>query len=218
MGTDGTIGIQTLKGELGMVMVQEPDSAKYDAMPKSAIGTGLADFVLPPQEMPAYLTEYVDRLLSGETVPAERVSLEALKKIHTLLRTRTGHDFSSYKMSTVQRRIARRMNVHGINSLSDYVGFLRKNPWENEALIKELLIGVTRFFRDTEAFKSLEESGLPAMFEGKPDGYVLRGWIAGCSTGQEAYSLAIVLQEYIERHQPGVSFQLFATDLDESAT
>jgi two-component system CheB/CheR fusion protein len=217
MGSDGTIGIQCIKGELGMVMVQEPASAKYDGMPQSAIHTGLADFVLPPEEMPEHLVRYVDRMLKGEPVPAEKMSSEALKKIHTILRTSTGHDFSYYKNSTVQRRIGRRMNIHGIENPSEYVRYLQKDPQEATSLIKELLIGVTSFFRDPEAFESLKKTGLPKLVENKPDGDTLRAWVAGCATGEEAYPLGIILREYMDEHRPDMNIQIFATDLDEDA-
>ena len=173
MGSDGTIGIQCIKEELGMVMVQEPTSAKYDGMPQSVIQTGLADFVLPPGEMPGHLIKYVDRMLKGGPIPAEKMSSAALKKIHAILRTRTGHDFSYYKNSTVLRRIGRRINVHGIENPEAYVRFLQKDPQEATALIKEMLIGVTRFFRDPEAFESLKKCALPQLLENKPEGLSL---------------------------------------------
>jgi two-component system CheB/CheR fusion protein len=217
MGSDGTIGIQSIKGELGMVMVQEPASAKYDGMPQSAIHTGFADFVLPPAEMPEHLIRYVDRMLKGEPDPTEKMSSDVLKKIHGILRTSTGHDFSYYKNSTVQRRIGRRMNIHGIENPAEYVRYLQKDPREATSLIKELLIGVTSFFRDPEAFESLKNAGLPKLVENKPEGDTLRAWVAGCATGEEAYSLGIILREYINEHRPDMAIQIFATDLDEDA-
>ncbi|MFC1885859.1 chemotaxis protein CheB [Thermodesulfobacteriota bacterium] len=217
MGSDGTIGIQAIKGELGMVMVQDPESAKYDAMPQSAISTGLVDVVLTTEEMPENLIEYVNRLVNGEGTAAENIPSGILKKIHSIIRLRTGHDFSNYKNSTVLRRIARRMNIHGISNPSAYANYLRKNEKENDALAKELLIGVTSFFRDGQAFEALKEKVLPKLFENKPAGYTLRGWIAGCATGEEAYSLAMIMMEYIEENQLDMSIQLFATDLDENA-
>jgi two-component system CheB/CheR fusion protein len=218
MGSDGTIGIQAIKGELGMVMVQDPDSAKYNSMPQSAINTGLADFVLPPGEMPEQLIEYADRLLKAGHLPAEKMPSQALNKICTIIRASTGHDFSHYKESTVQRRISRRINIHGMRNPSEYVRHLQKNPKEVLSLVKELLIGVTRFFRDGEAFEALKKSALSKLLEGKTEGYTLRAWVAGCATGEEAYSLAIILREYIEEHQLNtVDVQVFATDLDEDA-
>lgn len=217
MGSDGTIGIQSIKGELGMVMVQDPASAKYDGMPQSAIYTGLADFVLPPEEMPEQLIRYVDRMLKGEPVPAEKMPSNVLKKIHGILRTGTGHDFSYYKNSTVQRRIGRRMNIHGIENPSEYDRYLQNDPREATALIKELLIGVTSFFRDPAAFEALKKTGLPQLVENVPEGDTLRAWVAGCATGEEAYSLAVICREYLGEHRPDMDIQIFATDLDEDA-
>jgi two-component system CheB/CheR fusion protein len=186
-------------------------------MPQSAIQTGLADFVLPPEEMPEHLIKYVDRMLKEDAVPAEKMSSDALKKIHNILRTRTGHDFSDYKNSTILRRIGRRMNICGIEHPAAYARYLQKNPQEATSLIKELLIGGTRFFRDPEAFESLKKTGLAKLLENKPEGYTLRAWVAGCATGEEAYTLGIVLREYISEHRLDMNIQIFASDLDGDA-
>jgi len=145
------------------------------------------------------------------------MSSDALMKIHTVLLQKTGHDFSHYKESTVRRRIARRMNILGINQLPKYLGLLRKDADEAHSLVKDMLISVTRFFRDPEAFEALKEKGLPKVFENKAQEDTIRVWVAGCATGEEAYSIAMILQEYIELHQHDVNLQIFATDLDEEA-
>ena len=154
-GTDGTLGLKAIKGEVGMVMVQDPASAKYDGMPRSAMGTGLADYVLPPAEMPAQLIKYTAHATQAK---APRIEVQegampaALQKIFIILRARTEHDFSLYKKNTICRRIERRMSVHQIDDIQDYVRYLQQSEGEANILFKELLIGVTNFFRDPEAF------------------------------------------------------------------
>jgi two-component system CheB/CheR fusion protein len=221
-GSDGTLGVRAIKGEGGMVMVQNPASTQYDGMPRSVIATGLADFQLPPAEMPAQLIAYVARAFGRpprpSTVPPPPSSAEnALKKIYVLLRAQTGHDFSEYKPSTIHRRIDRRMAVHQIETIEGYLKFLQQTPAEVEALFRDLLIGVTNFFRDPEAFKALEAQVVPKLFAGKPSGAVIRVWSQGCSTGEEAYSLAILLQEHLEVLKRGYKVQVFATDIDSRA-
>jgi len=219
-GSDGTQGVRAIKGEGGMVMAQSPESTEYDGMPGSAISTGLVDFELPPAEMPNRLIAYVSRAfgqtLSLPSVAAPRVE-NALKKIHVLLRGHTGHDFSEYKPSTVNRRIERRLAVNQIETIDDYVRFAQKTPAEVEALFRDLLIGVTDFFRDTAAFKALEEQVVPEIFARKPSGATIRVWSPGCSTGEEAYSLAILLQERLDILKEGHKVQVFATDIDSRA-
>ncbi len=219
-GSDGTQGVREIKGEGGMVIVQNPESAEYDGMPRSAIATGLTDYVLPPAEMPAQLIAYAShtfdkrpRPFSPPTPGAE----DLLKKICILMRDRTGHDFSLYKRSTMVRRVERRMAVHQIDRLDGYVRYLQKNPVEGEALFRDLLIGVTSFFRDPEAFTALEKIVIPQLFAGKPAGAVIRVWSPGCSTGEEAYSLAILLQERLEALKQTFTVQVFATDIDSRA-
>jgi two-component system CheB/CheR fusion protein len=159
-GSDGTQGVRAIKGEGGMVMVQNPASTEYDGMPRSAIATGLVDYELPPAEMPAQLIAYVAQAFGNlprpDSAPAPRAE-NALKKIFVLLRAQTGHDFSQYKPSTIRRRIERRLAVHQIKTLEQYIKYLQQTPPEVEALFRDLLIGVTNFFRDAEAFKTLEE-------------------------------------------------------------
>ncbi|MBC7755849.1 MAG: PAS domain-containing protein [Bdellovibrio sp.] len=219
-GSDGTLGVRAIKGEGGMVMVQELTSTEFDGMPRSAIATGLVDFELPPAAMPAKLLAYAKHAYGKlprhhMAAPSDANSLS--KKIFILLRAQTGHDFSQYKPSTINRRIERRMAVHQVDSIDNYVKYLQQTPAEIEALFRDLLIGVTKFFRDVEAFQALEEQIIPALFKDKPAGSVIRIWTTGCSTGEEAYSIAILLHEHIELIKKNFNVQLFATDIDSRA-
>ncbi len=219
-GSDGTLGLRAIKGEGGMVIAQNPESTEYDGMPRSAIATGMVDFVLPPAEMPAQLIAYVTHAFGKPPRPASPPPPKtevALKKIFVLLRAQTGHDFSQYKQNTVNRRVERRMAVHQIVQLGEYVRYLQQTPAEVEALFRDLLIGVTSFFRDREAFAVLQERGIPRLFTGKASGAPIRVWVPGCSTGEEAYSLAMLLQEQMETSKQSFQLQLFATDLDRRA-
>ncbi|MFH1081497.1 MAG: chemotaxis protein CheB [Pseudomonadota bacterium] len=219
-GSDGTQGVRAIKGEGGMLMVQNPESTAYDGMPRSAIATGLADYVLPPAEMPAQLIAYVSRAFGKDPSPIQPPAPKAenlLKKICILMRAQTGHDFSLYKRNTMIRRVERRMAVHQIDRLDGYVRYLQQNQTEVETLFRDLLIGVTNFFRDPEAFKALEDKVIPKLFTGKPAGAAIRVWSPGCSTGEEAYSLAILLQERIDALKQAFKVQVFATDIDSRA-
>jgi two-component system CheB/CheR fusion protein len=219
-GSDGTIGVRAIKGEGGMVMAQTPESTEYDGMPRSAIATGMVDYELPPAEMAARIISYTCRAFGKPprhaSAPAPRTE-NAAKKIFVLLRSQTGHDFSQYKPSTVYRRIERRMAVHQIDSMDGYIKFLQSSPGEVETLFRDFLIGVTSFFRDHEAFKAIEERVIPDIFAGKPTGSTLRLWSAGCSTGEEAYSLAILMQEQMDKLKQNYAVQIFATDIDKYA-
>ena len=222
MGSDGTQGARAIKAEGGMVMAQTPESTEFDGMPRSAIATGLVDYTLPPAEMPARLVTYAAGAFSGRPSAMGATSSAseteaALKKIFILLRAQTSHDFSQYKPSTIHRRVERRMVVHQVESMDEYVSFLRQTPAEVDALFRELLIGVTAFFRDREAFAALETEIIPRLFADKPAGGAVRVWCAGCSTGEEAYSLAMLLQEYAQSHKSGCQVQVFATDIDDNA-
>jgi two-component system, chemotaxis family, CheB/CheR fusion protein len=216
-GSDGTLGVRAVKGEGGMVMAQNPASTEYDGMPRSAIATGLVDYELPPAEMPAQLIAYVthafDKSSRPATPPAPKAE-NALKKIFILLRAQTGHDFSKYKPSTVNRRIERRLAVHQIEELDEYIKYVQQTPSEVEALFRDLLIGVTSLFRDPEAFKALEDEVIPKLMASKPMDGAIRVWVPGCSTGEEAYSIAILLAESqgVLKRNPKV--QVFATDID----
>lgn len=219
-GRDGTLGARAVKGEGGMVMAQKPESAEFDGMPASVIATGLVDYVLPVAEMPAKLIAYATHAYGKRVTPLSSQALsseDSLKKIFVLLRSQTGHDFSQYKHNTINRRIERRMAVHQIPELADYVRFLQHTPSELKTLFHELLIGVTNFFRDPDAFAALESKAVPRLFADKPPGSNLRIWICGCSTGEEAYSLAILLQEQMEASHHHFKVQLFATDIDSRA-
>jgi two-component system, chemotaxis family, CheB/CheR fusion protein len=219
-GSDGTLGVRAVKGEGGMVMAQNPESTEYDGMPRSAIGTGLVDYVLPPAEMPTHLMAYLAHAFGRAPRPAAPPTAQgadALKKVFVLLRAQVGHDFSQYKRNTVVRRIERRMAVHQIERLAEYVRFLQQTPAEVEALFRDLLIGVTSFFRDPEAFAALEEQAIPRLFAGEPAGGPIRVWVPGCSTGEEAYSIAMLLQEQIASLRQGFTAQVFATDVDRAA-
>lgn len=221
-GTDGSLGLKAVKEYGGLCIVQQESSAKYEDMPRSAVATGLVDYVLPVEEMPQKLIEYArhptfERRVK-ESIAAIPDNLDVhLKDIFRLVRAHTGHDFSLYKRNTILRRIARRISVRQLNGMADYVGFLQKNASEIEALFKELLIGVTNFFRDPEAFAALEQKLIPQILgKNKADGMV-RVWVPGCSTGEEAYSIAILLAEQIGANRLDMSVQIFATDIDEEA-
>jgi two-component system CheB/CheR fusion protein len=218
-GSDGTLGVRAIKSEGGMVMAQSPESTEYDGMPRSAIGTGLVDFELPPAEMAAQLIAYTTHAfgkLPRSAAPESR-SENALKKTFVILRAQTGHDFSQYKPSTIRRRIERRMSVHQIDTMESYVKFIQQTPAEVDALFRDMLIGVTSFFRDPEAFKTLEEQVIPKLFAGKAAEATIRVWSPGCSTGEEAYSLAILLDEHQEALKKNFKMQVFATDIDSHA-
>ncbi len=219
-GSDGTHGVRAIKDGGGMVMAQSPATTEFDGMPRSAIDTGLVDYQLPPAQMPAKLMAYAAQVFGrtrrAQVPPAHGID-GALKKIFVLLRAQTGHDFTHYKPSTIHRRIERRMAVHEIGSMESYVSYLQKNPAEVEALFRDLLIGVTHFFRDPEAFAALEAQVIPRLFADKPADAVIRVWTTACSTGEEAYSIAILLQDYMHSHKLGHRVQIFATDMDSRA-
>ncbi|MCU0723535.1 MAG: chemotaxis protein CheR, partial [Planctomycetes bacterium] len=218
-GSDGSQGVRAVKSEGGMAMAQSPETTEHDGMPRSAIATGLVDFVLPPAEMPAQLAAYVAHAFGKKPRPASAPASkagDAFQKVFVLLRSRTGHDFSRYKQSTLSRRVERRMAVHQIDRLDGYVRYLQQAPAEVDALFRDLLIGVTGFFRDPEAFQALEQR-IPDLCSGKPEGSPVRAWVPGCSTGEEAYSIAILLQENLEALKCGPKAQVFATDIDRRA-
>ena len=219
-GTDGTLGVRAIKGEGGMVMSQDLASAKYDGMPASAADTGLVDYVLPPDKMPQQLLNYTrhqDRRVEDNISNDNQHYQTALQKIFILLRTATDHDFSLYKKNTIIRRIERRMHVHQIDQIDDYVRYLQESDHETTILFKELLIGVTSFFRDPQAFDLLKEKYIPILLADKPDDYQVRIWVPGCSSGEEVYSIAIVMQECMEAMGRHFVVQIFGTDLDEEA-
>ncbi len=218
-GSDGTLGLRAIKEHGGMAMAQTPESAKHDAILRSAIGTGLVDHVLPVEDMPAKLAKYAAYLSSLDGKPNRiRDQIRThLAKIHALLRRRTGHDFSQYKGSTFARRLERRMKALQIGTVSQYVGVLESRPEESEQLFKDLLIGVTEFFRDPNAFEALARVVIPKLFEGKGAGDQVRVGVVGCSSGEEAYSIAILLSEHAGTLNIRPKLQIFATDIDERA-
>jgi two-component system CheB/CheR fusion protein len=218
MGSDGTLGLRAIKENAGVVLVQEPATAKFDGMPRSAIDAGLADIVAPVDELPGKIIAYLQRtpLIARTEVALEDKTQSALEKAVILLRAHTGHDFSLYKRNTLYRRIERRMGIHQINKMAAYVRYLQENSQELDLLFKELLIGVTNFFRDPAAWEQLRTQAIPTLLANRSPGRALRAWVPGCSTGEEAYSLAIVFKEALEQANPKDNFalQIFATDLD----
>ena len=220
MGSDGSLGLKAIKEKNGIVLVQEPSTAKFDGMPRSAIEAVIADIVTSAEELPARLIAFLKYIPVGKTgTEIDSKSKSNLEKIIILLREQSGHDFSLYKKNTLFRRIERRMGIHQIDKINNYVRFLQENPKETEILFKELLIGVTSFFRDAGVWVKLKERILPELMKELPDGHTLRAWVTGCSTGEEAYSLAIVFKEAMEnvKNNKHLTFQIFATDLDQDA-
>lgn len=221
MGSDGTLGLRAIKENAGAAFVQDTSSAKFDGMPRSAISAGLADVVAPAAELPARIASYLRHAPPGGTAEPGLSAADqgSLDKIILLLRAQTGHDFSMYKKSTIYRRVERRLGLHQLAGIADYVHFLRANPQEAELLFKELLIGVTSFFRDPPVWTEIVDKVMPALLAANPNGAALRAWTPACSTGEEAYSLAIAFHETVERLKPAglFSLQIFATDLDGDA-
>ena len=217
-GTDGTLGLKAIKGGTGMTMAQEPYSAKYSGMPASAIGTGLVDYILPVEQLPQKLVAYTQQPYLASTEPefgGEGLG-EPMQKVLVLLRARTGNDFSVYKASTIRRRIERRINVHQLKGPQQYLQLLHENPHELDLLFQELLIGVTNFFRDPEAFSVLAKTVVPKLLAGRTKDGAVRVWVAGCASGEEAYSLAMALQEGMDKWKKQFPVQIFGTDLDNA--
>jgi two-component system CheB/CheR fusion protein len=215
-GSDGTLGVRAVKEAGGIIFVQDPNEADYSSMPRSAIETGVVDFVLPVRDLAKRLADLIR--IKELVWPPEMGDLdeEGLHRIIAHLRVRTGHDFSKYKRSTVVRRIARRMQVNRTDELKTYYELLRDSPTEVQALLSDLLISVTSFFRDREAFESIAKL-LPALFAGKVADQPIRVWVAGCATGEEAYSIGMLLLEEATRQDVHRQIQVFATDLDVRA-
>ena len=218
--TDGTLGLKAVKGEGGIAMVQDPDSAKYDGMPRSAIATGIVDFILPVEKIPGELVKYVRApymAVPKKPKGSDDQFANHVQKVFALIRSSTGHDLSHYKQTTIGRRIERRMAVHQISKISAYVNYLQKTPAEVDILFKDMLIGVTNFFRDPDAFKILKEQVLPGLLSGKQPDSLIRAWVVGCSTGEEAYSLAILFSEAMDMVKQHFNVQIFASDIDAGA-
>ena len=225
MGSDGTVGLQAIKALGGLIVVQQPDTAQFDSMPASAIASGCADIIAPPAALPGLIFDYIARFAPARlvhtphTAPPIDQSDIALQEIFSLLQDRTRHDFSNYKPNTLKRRIERRMAIHAIETPVLYAQFLRSNPQETDLLFKELLIGVTSFFRDPLVWQYLIDVTLPELLSRRAPGSSLRAWVIGCSTGEEAYSLAIAFAEVIEQlpRYKKCSLQIFASDLSPDA-
>ena len=221
MGSDGTLGLSAIKEKAGLVFVQSPDSAKFDGMPRSAIGAGVVDVIAPVEELPGKISDLIRHVpvLDRDNLILENKSKSGLEKILILLRAQTGQDFSLYKRTTIYRRIERRMGLHQIDRIATYVHYMQENPQETDLLFKELLIGVTSFFRNPDAWEQIKKEVIPALLAARPKGGVLRAWTPGCSTGEEAYSLAMIFKETLEQVKPVGKYvlQIFATDLDKDA-
>ena len=232
-GSDGAVGLERVKELGGFTFAQEPSDCEYDPMPLAAIATGMVDFVLPVEAFAAKLgslfstsgnllsahakdedhTWPIDSQAMGEVAREE----EALQRVITMLFADTGHDFRNYKRATVLRRIERRITVKGLNSFQAYVDLLHNEPVEFKSLLKDLLIGVTNFFRDTESFDAVEHTIVPALFLNRKVDEPVRVWVAACATGQEAYSLAMIMAEHTSAMKNPAQFQVFASDIDDNA-
>jgi two-component system CheB/CheR fusion protein len=221
MGSDGTHGLRAIRGQGGLTLAQQPESAQFDSMPRNAIGAGACDIIALPAELPQHIFNYIAarRLEAELPVGNSADAAHSAANILGLLREHGKHDLTQYKPSTLKRRSERRMGVHGLTSLAAYEEFLRENPQELDLLSKEMLIGVTSFFRDPQVWKALGETVLPALLSRREHDVPLRAWVVGCSTGEEAYSLAMVFREVIDAlPQPSNwSLQIFATDLSAEA-
>ncbi|MBN2279213.1 MAG: PAS domain-containing protein [Candidatus Marinimicrobia bacterium] len=217
-GSDGMQGIRSIKEAGGMVMVQDQDTAKFDGMPKSALSTGLVDFVLAPEDMPEHLIAYLNHPLIARQMAADQIVTDEdnLAQIFTILSRKKNIDFTQYKRSTLMRRIQRRLSVNHIRELSDYVNLLNNSENEVNILQREFLIGVTNFFRDKEVFQKLENKYIPEIVK-RTGNSEIRVWVAGCSSGEEAYSIAILFLEAIENQKTAVNLKIFATDIDHNA-
>ncbi len=215
-GSDGSLGVKNIKAKGGLAIAQAPETAKSSGMPQNAIKTGVIDIISPPDKIPNMIISYyrssrrdVKKIIS----PDENVA-QNLQKIFIIIRTRTGHDFSNYKESTVNRRIVKRMNINQIDQIHDYINYLQKTPDEIDLLFNELLINVTNFFRDKKAFEALKNNVIPELLSGKSNGETIRIWVPGCSSGEEVYSLAIIFRESMLALEKYFEIQIFGTDID----
>ena len=217
-GTDGTLGLRAIQGAGGITLVQEPSTAKYDGMPVSAIHAGYATYTLPVEKMPEQLLSNTRQLnVQHEKPQPEPTGPNGISRILMQLRSSTGNDFSLYKKSTIGRRIERCMSQHNIEDTGIYARYLKEHPPEVQLLFKELLINVTSFFRDAEAFVAMKNDILPLLLKDKPETYVFRVWVAGCATGEEAYSIAMLLREFMNETGHEFKTQIYSTDLDDDA-
>jgi two-component system CheB/CheR fusion protein len=216
-GADGAVGVKAIKESGGIVLVQDPNEAEYASMPRSAIAAGVPDFVLPIHDLATQLTELLRDGTANSSTAAPENDEEVLRRILAHLRVRIGHDFSFYKRATILRRIARRVQVTRKESLAVYYAFLRENAEEAQSLFADFLISVTTFYRDTHAFELLAQEVIPKLFEGKEAGGNIRVWVPGCATGEEAYTIGILLLEEAARRDLRPEIQVFGSDLDGSA-
>jgi two-component system CheB/CheR fusion protein len=227
MDGDGAVGLKRIKERGGLTIVQDPFEAEFDEMPRSSIATGMVDWILPAADIPLRLREYwanarnmqlpwQNHSESNISEMSSKSDESALKDILGFLDARCGHDFSDYKHATIIRRVARRMQVNGTQTLTDYLTYLRTHPGESGALLQDLLISVTNYFRDSKSFDALKEI-IPSLFKDKTGSGQIRIWVPGCATGEEAYSIAILLCEYTKNLTHSPSIQIFATDLDQNA-
>ncbi len=220
-GSDGALGLRAIKGEGGLTIAQSPETAEFEGMPRNAVATGVVDYVLAPAEIPAQLLAYLSRAFGRaprtDATVVSRAEAGVLEKIFVLLRRQTGHDFSQYKRKTILRRIERRMAVEQIETIASYVQRLRQSPAEVDALFRDLLIGVTHFFRDGGMFEALESEVIPRLLRTEGAAEPVRIWVPGCSTGEEAFSIAILLRERMEACQMVAKPTIFATDIDPVA-
>ncbi|MBN2232326.1 MAG: hypothetical protein JW781_05840 [Deltaproteobacteria bacterium] len=220
-GSDGTLGLREIRENGGMVMVQEPESARFDGMPRGALATGLVDFVLPPGQMPETLLKFLQHPFVTKRFAADQVIVkdqDFLARLFLQLKNGAGVDFTHYKRSTVLRRIERRISINQLENPQDYVTFMEQDKREQTILCRELLIGVTKLFRDPGAFTCLRESVLPQLFDNRQPGDSIRFWVAGCSTGEEAYSLAMLVNEDMAAAGTNFDVKIFATDIDRNAS
>jgi two-component system, chemotaxis family, CheB/CheR fusion protein len=217
-GPNGSSGLKWIKEHGGLVLAQDPAEAEFADMPRNALATGLVDYALPAAAIPDAIARYFARRATPRlSASADGEDGDGLRDLVTLLRVRTGHDFSNYKQGTVLRRVARRMHVHGVSTLRDYARFLRDSPEEAGLLLNELLISVTSFFRDPQPYEVIEQRVVPQLFAGKGSSEYVRAWVAGCATGEEAYSVAMLLAEAAANVEAPPAIQVFGSDLDERA-
>ncbi|HXV81015.1 MAG TPA: chemotaxis protein CheB, partial [Candidatus Binatia bacterium] len=217
-GSDGTLGIREIRGMAGLVIVQDPKSAQFDSMIQNALATGLVDQALPVREIPGAIVEYVRQHSTSEgNRPDSETTQDGIASILNLLASQNKNDFRCYRPTTIHRRILRRMGLNRINQIDEYYRFLSEHPDEVAKLSKDLLIGVTSFFRDPEAFEELRDKVVASLMKEKKDADPLRAWVAGCATGEEAYSVVILLMEEMARARKSFRLQVFASDIDPAA-
>ena len=220
--SDGTLGLKAIKAEGGITFAQDQKTAKYDSMPRSAIAAGCVDFILPPEGIAKELARigrhpYLIQAMAAETDEALAAGGDEINQILTLVRGSSGDDFTWYKKNTIKRRIRRRMVLHKMDKLAQYVRYLRGNNRELQELYQDFLINVTGFFRDREVYQALKKKVLPVLMKNRPADSPLRFWVPGCSTGEEAYSIAICALEFLGAAKSNIAIQIFGTDISEAS-